>query len=171
SLKKDSLSFIKEGFSTVTLTFISTFKFNLRDSPSFPKGTRINFTVDPSSFEILACQAAQSIGGSSGGTFSIVDSTVDKSMDGLTGNEACDLNNKKCSHVLSQNFASIVYGQDSLANLCQINYNSKANDIKSGTMLSNIHSCDAKVGTYETYLLKQKTSGVTCKGMFRAICY
>lgn len=169
SLKKDGLSFIEKGFSRVTLTFNPSFQFDVKDSPTHIKGARINFTVDPDNFQIQGCSISRT-GSSGGGGLSIADPTKDKSLEGMTGDQACESLNMACSHIVSQNFAAVVYGQDSLANLCQINYNSNANEFEKGTLLSNIHSCAAKVGTFETYVLKQKTSGVTCKGIFSAVC-
>lgn len=170
-LKRDSLSFIQFGFTRATLTLVTNFSFKVSDSPIHQKGIRLNFTVDPDNLEIQDCSVAS--GGTtsgSGGSFTILDSIEDKSLEGQTGDAACESLGMKCSHVQSLNFAAEVFGQDSLANLCQINYNSSANEIKKGTIKTNIHSCEAKLGIYETYVLKTKSSGVTCKGIFTAIC-
>jgi prepilin-type N-terminal cleavage/methylation domain-containing protein len=113
---------------------------------------------------------------SSGGTstetqLTILDPTKEERWQDLSGNEACEKRGLRCLNTFSHNYATRVYGQIGLDNLCQTNYNRELRGVQLGANLSPIHSCDAALGTYETYTLDKKGLQLTCMGIFMAYCY
>ncbi len=100
----------------------------------------------------------------------ILDPSVDSELNNISGQQACKEKGKTCIQVLSKNYAARVYGQLGLDNLCQTNYNQNLPGIKQGVQLSPWHSCDAKLGIFDTYKLDSKGLQLTCEGIFMAFC-
>ena len=100
----------------------------------------------------------------------ILDPTVDPSLKNISAAQACKDKGMSCLGVLSKNYAARVYGQLGLDNLCQTNYNQNLEAIKQGVQLSPWHSCDAKLGIFDTYKLDNKGLQLTCEGLFMALC-
>lgn len=136
------------------------------ESPAYRKVLPMKLILDEDQ-KIVGCSSG---GTSSSGQLAIADSVINKELSGLSGHEACKKINKSCLYVESLNYASLVYGQNSLSNLCQINYNKTTNGVEKGSPKSNKHPCEVLLGLHETYKINQKNSGVTCKGIFTAVC-
>lgn len=112
-----------------------------------------------------------STGNSSGAEQLVVlDPTKNPPLNGLTGKKACKDQGLTCLKVYSQNYATTVYGQIGLDNLCATNYNKSLPGVEDGANLSQWHSCDAKLGIYETYSIDKKSLQLTCKGIFSSFC-
>lgn len=116
--------------------------------------------------KIMSCDP--SIG--PGNSIEVLDPLADRLLFDKTGFEACESIGRTCKHVFSQNYATKVYGNFSLSSLCAINYNTSENLFKKGSPISPIHSCDLKLGVFNTYIINKKDYGVTCQGLFMAMC-
>ncbi len=100
----------------------------------------------------------------------IIDPTKEDVKKESTGDEACSAKGKTCVAVTSQNYATRVYGQFGLDNLCHSNYNTGLVGVKQGVYLSSWHDCSAKLGSHETYTLDKEGLQLTCLGIFVALC-
>jgi prepilin-type N-terminal cleavage/methylation domain-containing protein len=106
----------------------------------------------------------------SASSLTIIDPLEQADLSGISGTQACQNLGKVCVQVISLNYASKAFGQIGIGNLCQINYNQPLEGVKQGSPISNIHSCEALLGQYETYKIEQTGFGVTCQGIFKAQC-
>jgi len=91
---------------------------------------------------------------------------------GQTGYQACNAIGKSCSRVISYNFIkedANCPGATHCMRVCMIWYNQNLPGVKDGMAegKDNIHSCDAKLGEYTTYL---DPGVVRCNAFFSAIC-
>jgi hypothetical protein len=96
--------------------------------------------------------------------------------DGQTGHQACQAIGKSCSHILS--FTTITAdvncpSAEHCMRVCMTWYNQSLLGVPNSTagvgtaQHNNIHSCDARVGFYTTYL---HVGVVECGGYFSAVC-
>ncbi len=104
------------------------------------------------------------------GKVMVIDPTKNTAQKGRSGHKACESLGKKCIRVYSQNYATTVYGQVGLDNLCETNYNQGLVGVKDGANLGAWHDCDAKLGVYETYKIDKKKLQLSCNGIFMAMC-
>jgi len=118
---------------------------------------------------LTSCHSAKS-SSTKGSSIAYLDPLTQPDYTNVSGNEACKSIGKTCLQVISQNYASKAYGQIGIGNLCQINYNQPLLGVKQGAPISNTHSCEAKLGQFETYKVEQAAFGVTCQGIFTAQC-
>lgn len=175
SFLKDKEDTLEEKSLNGTLTFrvsyepIGKFYGNTIINKDIP----ITFTFDQEDpAKMVTCVSSNSIsGGSASSAVVIIDPIKQKSLDGLSGESACANIGLTCIEVISQNYASKVYGQEGLSNLCQISYNMNLSGVTNGSPISNNHSCKALIGIYDTYKLDKKDYGVNCQGIFKARCY
>jgi type II secretory pathway pseudopilin PulG len=128
----------------------------------------LNFSEEDPSL-LTSCHSSNS-STNKGSNLVIIDPLSETEYSNLTGQEACQNLGKTCLQVISQNYASKAYGQIGIGNLCQINYNQPLTGVEQGSPISNIHSCEAKLGQFETYKIEQTAFGVTCQGIFKAQC-
>lgn len=129
------------------------------------KSINLSFTFDESA-KLISCHG----GSGAGGILVIADPSKDTSLVGKTGYIACQDQGKTCVAVHSQNFASRVYGQEGLDNLCQSNYDNSLSAVVAGVNKSNWHSCEVQLGTFDTYSIKRSGLELQCQAIFSALC-
>lgn len=96
--------------------------------------------------------------------------------DGMTGNAACLSIGKSCAKVVSHNFPREDLSGTNLhaMRICLTRYNQSLPGVEDTTgpetadMRDNVHSCDARIGTYTTYL---DVGVLRCNALFQAICF
>ncbi len=136
------------------------------DSQSSVKKIPLSFNFNEQG-DLLSCST---MAGQSQQTLQILDPTDDPQLENISGAQACKDKGMSCLRVLSKSYAARVYGQLGLDNLCQTNYNQNLEAIKQGVQLSPWHSCEAKLGIFDTYKLDSKGLQLTCESIFMAIC-
>lgn len=130
----------------------------------------LEIEVDDSK-KLVSCS---SMGLPAGGEAGLValDAKVLPGYEGKTGNEACKTKNLACAYLISTNFVSNSSGTDAplYTPACMSSYNKSLQGVKNGVGVSNIHSCDAKVGSFTTFELNLSGVFVECGATFVAIC-
>lgn len=93
-------------------------------------------------------------------------------LSGVTGNVACKDKGLACAYVASTNFVGVASGVDSsqYTPACINSYNKGLQGVENGNGKSNIHTCEARIGIYETFSISVGTSSITCLGNFHAVC-
>ena len=93
---------------------------------------------------------------------------------GQTGNQACAAIGRTCSRVISYNFIrgdAACPSATHCMRVCMTWYNQSLSGVENGTDATsprdNIHSCDARLGEYTTYL---HAGVVRCNAYFSAFC-
>lgn len=122
--------------------------------------------------EITSC-SSMGMAGTGGGGIVVLDSNKIPTLMGKTGNEACKTKALSCAYVQSTNYLlKSTAGVDTAyySTVCVSSYNQTLPGIKSGGGVSNIHSCEAKLGVYETFQLAVGDGIMNCAGTFLAIC-
>lgn len=169
-LEKDPEDYISEDSLEASLTL----KIRLFHSGDqlIQKRLPLTFKFDPvEPSKLTSCHSSGSGASGGGGATEIIDPIKETSAANKTGNEACKELGKTCAFVSSINYASNLYGeQGALSNLCLIGYNQGLPGIDNGNPKSNIHSCEAKIGRFQTYQISEKDYGLTCQGIFLAHC-
>lgn len=127
----------------------------------------VNFSQDDKN-ELKNCSTA-GFSGNSSGQIKILNPEIDKSLIDKSGTENCLAISKTCVAVVSQNFSTSSTGTN-LSNLCNSNYNTGLVGVSQGSQISNFHSCDARLGTYQTYTITGNGFSLQCSGIFVAIC-
>ena len=137
------------------------------------KKVKINFRFDPESKELTSCSSSI-IGGAPTKPLTIVDPLTEEALKDKTGEEACAIKGLNCSYVTSTNYVSSYTSENangvSLSYLCAISYNTNLSGVKQGTPIPNVHSCEAKLGNFQTYSLSSNGTSVTCAAIFMAVC-
>jgi hypothetical protein len=89
---------------------------------------------------------------------------------GQTGSQACLAMGKTCQKVISYNYIAEdvgCLGATHCMRICMTFYNQGLAGVDDGIGKDNIHSCDALLGEYTTYL---QVNVVRCKAHFSVIC-
>jgi len=89
---------------------------------------------------------------------------------GQTGTQACQKIGLRCSRVVSNNFIlqdAGCPGATHCLHICATYYNQGLPGVQNGGDHDNIHSCNARLGNYTTYL---HSGVVRCNAFFSAIC-
>lgn len=175
SFLKNQEDTLEENSINGTLTFRITYKPIGKSfgNPTIYRDIPITFTFDQEDTrKMVNCVSSNSSAtDGSPGAATLIDPIKQKSLEGKTGEEACANIGLTCTEVISQNYASKVYGQEGLSNLCQISYNMNLAGVTNGSPISNNHSCKALIGIYDTYQIDKKDYGVSCQGIFKARCF
>jgi hypothetical protein len=146
-----------------------------RDSNSFGSVDKaykipLEITVD-SSMKLENCS---SLGLPTAGKAGILalDANKSPSLSGLSGVDACKSKGMDCAYVQSTNYLLKSDGLDAplYSPACQSSYNQEIEGVKKGVGVSNIHSCSAKLGSYQTFILESGSASITCAGTFVAFC-
>jgi hypothetical protein len=90
---------------------------------------------------------------------------------GNTGNQACAAVGRTCNRVVSYNYiwedAACSSAATHCMRVCMVWYNQSLPGVVNGGDEDNIHSCDALLGNYTTYL---DPGIVRCNAFFSAVC-
>jgi len=100
----------------------------------------------------------------------IIDPEKFPNLKNLSGHEACKSMQLSCAWVKSKNFVYNVTGDNSLGFACQSSYNTSLTGVADGIPKTNIHNCNAKLGTFNTFKKNTQNYNLTCQGIFYAIC-
>jgi len=94
---------------------------------------------------------------------------ADDGYAGQTGNQACQAEGLQCVRVVSHNFIredANCPGATHCSHICDTEYNTGLQGVVAGRH-DNIHSCNALLGEYSTYL---HVNVLRCNAFFNAIC-
>ena len=146
-------------------SLLLSYQWDKKSKRKVTKSINLSFTFDNEG-KLSSCQGESG----STGTMAIADPTADTSLVGLNGHQACQSLGRSCVAINSQNFASRVYGQEGLDNLCQSNYGLSHFGVNTGVNKSNWHKCEVQLGIYDTYAIKRSGLELQCQAIFTAIC-
>ena len=131
----------------------------------------LEITVD-ANMELETCS---SLGLPAAGKAGILVLNADKSPSllNMTGNAACKSKGMDCAYVQSTNYVLQSNGVNAplYTPACSSSYNKKMEGVKLGVGVSNVHTCEAKLGSFETFNLDVGDgTTVNCGGTFVAFC-
>ncbi|MBK26713.1 MAG: hypothetical protein CME70_22120 [Halobacteriovorax sp.] len=130
----------------------------------------IEVAVDDSQTVITCSSMGLPAGGEAG--LVAIDAVKTPSYKGKTGNDACKSKNLACAYVVSTNYVATSTGLDAplYTPACLSSYNQSLAGVANGVGMSNLHTCDAKLGVFKTFEVSVGTASVECRGNFSAIC-
>ena len=163
-LKLESIQYVESSdeFLEVRMKFNKESK-QVAGGKSISKVLKLSFSKDAMN-RITQCGGTTQAGG-----LSII-SSEEPGMAGKTGHEACEEKGKTCGQVMSYNYIK----EENKCGLhcvrvCATWYNQSLPGVVNGASdgRDNLHSCDARLGDYTTYLEPGK---LRCNAFFAAVC-
>lgn len=172
SISKESFKYLQK-FKIGDIDFVVTLDRGKGGYGSQLKAYKVplEIAIDKSS-EIISCSSMGLPAGGEAGMVALDTKTI-PGLSGNTGEEACRTKKLSCAYVQSTNYLlNSTGGLDTgyYAHSCTSSYNQSLKGIKNGGGLSNIHSCDAKIGVFETFKLPIGKGEMICAGTFVAVC-
>jgi prepilin-type N-terminal cleavage/methylation domain-containing protein len=162
-----------KAVSQEEVNFLVTFKRGSLNFGTKEKSYKIPLAVSVDS--ALNLESCSSLGLPSSGKAGIlaIDANTSPSLINKSGNDACKSKGMDCAYVQSTNYVVNTRGLDAplYTPACLSSYNIKLDGVKLGVALSNVHSCDAKIGTHQTFQLDvNESTSIICGGTFVAFC-